>query len=134
LALGEENPDALLDRLPAAVFDGWLTYYTVEPFGPRAEQLRAGLLCSTAHNGLFGGERVTPATFFPSLADAFEEAEDPANDPLVLQTMFRAQAVARGWEVIEGPGPASREQVNDPSSQGPGRQDDEQPGESQPDV
>lgn len=38
--------DELGERMTAAEFAGWMSYYQIEPFGSRVDDIRAGLIAS----------------------------------------------------------------------------------------
>jgi hypothetical protein len=50
----------------------WCAFHEIEPFGPRQEELRAGVLAALVHNrsGLGTKKARLPANFFPSLKPA----------------------------------------------------------------
>lgn len=55
LELGEEDPDALAERMPLSRLLGWLAYYQMEPFGD--DWRRSGRLSSIVAAGF--GVKVT---------------------------------------------------------------------------
>lgn len=67
LALGEENPDAMLARMPLPMLYRWMAYYKAEPFGEERADLRAGVIASTIANANRGkGQRAyKPSEFMP---------------------------------------------------------------------
>ena len=42
--------DGMLERIPSTLFDEWLAYFNIEPFGEMRAELRNGLLCSIIAN------------------------------------------------------------------------------------
>jgi hypothetical protein len=59
--------------MDAVEFDGWCAYYALSPFGARQETLHAGTV-ATAAASAFGGSKLGPADFFPSLKPAVAPA------------------------------------------------------------
>lgn len=61
--------DALLDRLPAALFAEWQAYYSLEPWGEDRADLRAGIIASVTANVHRDAKRrpdaFTPQDFMP---------------------------------------------------------------------
>jgi hypothetical protein len=52
LALRQPNPDAMLAVMPYRVYQDWMTYYELEPFGEERADLRAGIIAATIANCL----------------------------------------------------------------------------------
>jgi hypothetical protein len=52
LALGHPNPDAMLAVMPYRIWQDWLEYAQIEPFGEERADLRAGIIASTVANCL----------------------------------------------------------------------------------
>jgi hypothetical protein len=87
----------MLDSISEAQFQRWQAFFLLNPWGPAQEELRFGVLCSIAHNGLFAGKRLQPADLFPALPRA-EEADD---DPAAQEALWRAHTLATGGAVVE---------------------------------
>jgi hypothetical protein len=63
--------DALLARMPVPLLVEWMAYYSLEPFGPSMDDLRAGVLASLTAN-IHRDEKkqrnpFEPGDFFPWL-------------------------------------------------------------------
>ncbi len=67
LALGFPHPDYLLSLLTSRQVAEWDAYYRVEPFGPPAEEHRAGVLAAVIGNFSSVSKRHDwkPTDFFP---------------------------------------------------------------------
>lgn len=52
LALRESNPDVMLAKMPYRVYQDWMTYSELEPFGEERADLRAGIIATTIANCL----------------------------------------------------------------------------------
>ena len=68
LALGESNPRAMLNHMPYQVYQDWIAYAQVEPFGEERGDLRAGIIASTVANCLArqeGDRAYKPSDFMP---------------------------------------------------------------------
>jgi hypothetical protein len=80
-------------RMSSAEFTGWMAYAELEPFGPRREDERAGVLASLIANIARGmsksedSEPFTPASFFAELA---ERVPAPEPEPADLLAQIRA--------------------------------------------
>lgn len=77
-------------RMSSAEFTGWLAYAEMEPFGPRREDERAGVIAALIANIARGmsrsadSEPYTAASFFPELAEPA-----PAPEPVDLLAKIR---------------------------------------------
>ena len=52
LALHQPNPDMMLSMMPYRVYQDWVTYSELEPFGQERADLRAGIIAATIANCL----------------------------------------------------------------------------------
>jgi len=95
-------------RMSSAEFSGWLRYAELEPFGPRREDERAGVVASLIANiarvlsstGAHG-DPVRPADFFPELAEPTPKPE-PADLLTQIRTWIAGTKKPRG-QIIKVP-------------------------------
>jgi len=58
----------MLRSMPAALFEEWLAYYSLAPWGEEQQELRFGTVAMAALLPYAKkGHRITPGTFFPRL-------------------------------------------------------------------
>lgn len=58
----------MLEELTCGQFDEWLAFFTLGPWGPEREDLRAGLIASCVENSQkVKGKPSQPDDFFPNL-------------------------------------------------------------------
>lgn len=62
------DPFQMLAEMPSELLSWWRAFYRVEPFGDLQADQRAGWICSQL-SAVWGGTRVTPERFFPSLQE-----------------------------------------------------------------
>lgn len=66
LELGYPHPDHLLRELTSKQLSEWMAYFMLEPFGPRREDERFGILaCQVIGPHLKKGKKVSINNFFP---------------------------------------------------------------------
>lgn len=87
----------MLDSLDSYELSEWMVYYTLEPFGPAQEDLRAGYIACLLYNQnrKKGTKALQPEDFFPSLKKPPEEA-----DPEAWAIALRAFTLAHGGKVL----------------------------------
>lgn len=94
------NVDALLASLSARQLAEWLAFAELEPFGPRREDQRAGVIAAAVANSRFGRKAgdtgKVPADFFPVLR---EDQAKPRQSWQSIQALLLAFTKARGGEV-----------------------------------
>lgn len=80
-------------NIDADEWAGWLAFHAIEPFGPRQDDTRAGVVASAVVRAVAGGS-CGPDDFFPSLK--------PAGEPTRSKAGFRrwACAMAPGWNAL----------------------------------
>lgn len=72
LALGYPHPDHLLRELTSKQLTEWMAYSLLEPFGPKRDDERAGVLASvTIQPHLKKGKKIKPEDFFPDRTKIF---------------------------------------------------------------
>ena len=72
LTLGYPHPDYLIQYLSSYQLTEWMAYFLIEPFGPRREDERAGVLASTTiQPHLKRGKKISGENFFPDRAKIF---------------------------------------------------------------
>jgi hypothetical protein len=92
----------MLAAMPDRLFREWMEFFAHNPFGPRHEDLRAGLLASLlyAPHRKSGAPQLGPEDFFPSL-----RMEPPRRTPEELAG--KMMAFARGINARMGREPES---------------------------
>jgi hypothetical protein len=68
LKFGEEDPFALMERMPQRVFRLWQLFWQREPWGGFQDDLRFAKVLRVLDLTYRGGEAQAPHEFFPSLA------------------------------------------------------------------
>ena len=84
---------ALQASMTAHEFAEWLAYSAVEPFGPRADEWRAGVLASAvvAPHIKSGAKKPEPPDFFPTLRpDGPVKRQTPAQMMLLCKMLAKA--------------------------------------------
>ncbi len=98
LALGQPHPDRLAAELTSAEFSEWIAFYSIEPFGSQADDLRAGVVAAVTANTVRskGQKAARPADFFHSLreAPAVQEVERLSVDD-TMNSLARSLGVKR---------------------------------------
>lgn len=81
---------ALLDEIPYPLFQQWMAYAQLEPFGEERADLRAGIVAAAASNA--GGVRGAPAKPRDFMPD-FEGASQTPDE--MIATLKAAAAAAK---------------------------------------
>ena len=63
MRLGRWDVETLLDEMPESAFQGWLDYWSIEPWGEDRADYRAGMIASTMANLWSKGRRFKPTDF-----------------------------------------------------------------------
>lgn len=82
LALGQPNPDAMLEEIPARVLAEWQTYASLEPFGEERADWRAGMIASTMAN-IHARKKGKPAYKIEDFMPKFDKKAASAAIPLI---------------------------------------------------
>lgn len=87
----------MLAAMPARIYNEWLAYYEVEPFGEERADLRSAIIASTMANMWRGkkSRRFKIQQFMPNF-----EKPKPLDGELLLQKL-RAATLALGGTVID---------------------------------
>jgi hypothetical protein len=74
--------DELQRTMTSAEFGEWIAYYSIEPFGERIEDLRAGTVASTVANVNRGKDTrpYAPLDFIPWAKEPVEDKPPPAEN------------------------------------------------------
>lgn len=85
---GEEDPYAMMERMPAKTFNAWRQFWRSDPFGAEADWLRNGILAATVANSApFRGKDskvASPSDFMPP---------DPDKKPTGLAAMSESDRI-----------------------------------------
>lgn len=106
LALGQQNPDAMLDTMPYAIWLQWRLLGSLEPFGEARADLRTGIVAATMANiwGRKRGQRAySPRDFMPRFeASAMPRTARRAKTPDELFEIVKGLNAAFGGETVGG--------------------------------
>lgn len=96
LALGECNPDAMLSRIPLAIFYDWMDYAKRKPFGDERADLRIALMASAFVNTQIAkGPRTRPLDFMPF---SKEGGTKPKQTPTQMRALLKGMSRLRRRE------------------------------------
>jgi hypothetical protein len=89
--MGEWDVDAMLDEMSCPVFDEWMAYYTVAPWGPERDALHMGIIASATVAPHCKKHQVPkPKDFMPD----FIEPQKPMQNITHMKSQFQAFANA----------------------------------------
>lgn len=74
--------DRLLEEIPAPLFDEWLAFYSLDPWGENRADFRIAMLTSFVHNYAGVNPKTKPRDFMPYL-----EKEEPTPEELQTRLM-----------------------------------------------
>lgn len=82
LALGQPNPDRMLEEMPARILSEWQTYASLEPFGEERADWRAAMLASTMAN-IHARKKGKPPYKIEDFMPKFDRAGKVSTVPLI---------------------------------------------------
>jgi hypothetical protein len=92
----------MLAEMTSREFGEWMAFYSLEPFGPMREDLRAGTIAATMVNlrQKRNSNAIVPADFFPELATREETPEAKQETGGISAAAAIAATLAMGGRVI----------------------------------
>lgn len=103
LALGQPNPDRMLEDMPARVLDEWIAFNQVDPIGASRGDLQAGIIAAAVVNAInnliyaWTGERLDrrkPDDFMPEFKARTPKRQQSPKE--IYETLKAALFMGRG--------------------------------------